>query len=212
MHQTSDELGGALRQVEQEMEQAEAMLVHLQQRLGHLRRAASGLRGLLGLPDDLDERRHAQSGAVIRRDVTPATQARLAARREALARAQAEAAAAERDVARAAAEREVAQRGAERSDADDTSAADGDDGISSTDRVIELLREYSPRSVPRAAILHEFERRGWIEESWSKPDAAVRMAIQRALRRGDAEIVDGGRLIHRDASLFADVPVEGGEA
>lgn len=235
MHQASDELGGALRRVEQEMEQAEAMLVHLQQRLAHLRRAASGLRGLLGLPDDLDERRHIPPGAVIRRDVTPAAQAKLRARRDALAHAQAEASAAEREAARAA-ERAVAERAAadrvaaERAAADraaagdhearpgaetaasEAGADDGDDGVSSTDRVIELLREYSPRSVPRAAVLHEFQRRGWIEDTWSKPDAAVRMAIQRALKRGEAELVDGGRLIHRDASLFADVHVEGGDA
>jgi hypothetical protein len=206
----------ALREVEREMEQADAMLVHLQERLHHLRRASSGLRGLLGLAVEVEGRPVGAGGGARRPPASIGARrpTELARERERLSRAEQEAAkaasmeraahmhaaTASAAAARARADAAAAEAADDSDDDDDTG---GDDGTSSTDRVVELLREHQPRSIPRAAVLHEFQRRNWIEPTWSKPDAAVRMAIQRAIRRGDAEVVEGGRLIYRDVSLFS---------
>jgi hypothetical protein len=65
-----------------------------------------------------------------------------------------------------------------------------DDAGSSTDRVIELLRE-SGRPTRRDVILAEFERRDWVDPTWKAPDAAIRRAIARASAR--PEVVETRR-------------------
>jgi hypothetical protein len=89
--------------------------------------------------------------------------------------------------------------------------------LSSTDRVVELLREARGRAVTRAAITEEFARRGWVDDAWQTPHAAIRMAIRRAADRPDvAATEDGLRWVGTDDSpAEADAPGQldnGGDA
>lgn len=83
---------------------------------------------------------------------------------------------------------------------------------SSTDKVVELLREFDGKAIPRQMIVQEFFRRGWADEAWKEPEAAIRMAIKRAVVRGEAQPVAGGRYMHKTPDLFQGGVGEGGEA
>lgn len=84
------------------------------------------------------------------------------------------------------------------------------DEPSSTDRVIELLREHEGQAVPRAMIIEQFERRGWIDPSWDHPHQAIRMAIRRAEARHAVKQVGDGRYTYADPGLLGEFT--GGDA
>jgi hypothetical protein len=78
------------------------------------------------------------------------------------------------------------------------------DEPSSTDRVIELLREYEGKAIPRGMILEQFEKRGWIHPSWGHPGQAIRMAIKRAEARHAVKQVSEGRYTYNDPGLLGE--------
>lgn len=61
---------------------------------------------------------------------------------------------------------------------------------SSTARVVELLRAGSV-ALTRQAIIEEFFERDWVDPGWKEPEAAIRMAIRRAVERGAVWEHDG---------------------
>ena len=86
----------------------------------------------------------------------------------------------------------------------------GDLGGSSTDHVLELLREGTGTAVTRSEIVSAFRNRGWVEPSWREPDAAIRMAIRRAARQDGVEQVSPDSWAYRPKKV-SDVK-EGGDA
>lgn len=53
--------------------------------------------------------------------------------------------------------------------------------IGSTDRAVAILEE-SGEPMRFREIIAEFERRGWVDQTWDSPEAAMRMAVRRAAR------------------------------
>lgn len=68
---------------------------------------------------------------------------------------------------------------------------------SSTDRVIEILREKASETT-RSEIAREFKLRGWDLE-WKEPEAALRMAIRRANEREGVVAVRPGAYVFMPA-------------
>jgi hypothetical protein len=62
-------------------------------------------------------------------------------------------------------------------------------GTSSTSRAAAVINELG-RPLTLLEVLHEFQNRGWIEESWRAPEAAVAQAVRRAVRSGLIARVD----------------------
>jgi hypothetical protein len=71
---------------------------------------------------------------------------------------------------------------------------------SSTEHVVELLREQAGTAVTRRQILAAFRDRGWIVPSWRDPEAAVRMAIRRAETQDSVERVSSDSWLYRPDS------------
>jgi hypothetical protein len=166
-----------LATIEDELKRAELDYANLRDRLYHLRQTAVGLRGVLGLPIEGELRRFAAMAD----------------------RSRARTVSAGIDAARRTRE---ARSTAEDSNSNAPLIDVPDDGGSSTDRVVELLRS-NGRPVPRGFVVDQFYKRGWVEETWAEPEAAIRMAINRAVKRGDIEVLAGGMLAPRERDLFA---------
>lgn len=221
VHGNSDAaLRAALTAVLEESADVEREVAHLSARLAHLREAASGLAGLLG-PQAAKE---VADGAGIKlRATAPQLRSRVLeeqrrARGERLTAPTTPDQIAKREHL-VAARREMNQRNqVRRSDPraqmglgaaeDDVPMAEA----TSTDKVVELLREFDGRAIPRQLIVDEFARRGWVDPGWKEPEAAIRMAIKRAVDRGEAAPVAGGRYMHKTPDLFQGGDGEGGEA
>lgn len=223
-------LESALAVVLRDLRDAEQDLDRATFRVHHAREAATSLQALVG----------PTMAAQIAEQVGVSLPARRvqgagmeAATRRALERRQAMSAEAKakslrdamRQVAAGDAERERADRNA-RVHANDaavaqdsvevevTQVAEGADQVedaSSTERVVQLLREYEGKAIPRAMILEQFEKRGWVDPSWSHPGPAIRMAIRRATEKGAAKLVGDGRYMYADPGLLGDLP-SGGDA
>ena len=73
-----------------------------------------------------------------------------------------------------------------------------------------LLREGTGTAVTRSEIVSAFWNRGWVEPSWREPDAAIRMAIRRAVRQDSVEQVSPDSWAYRPKKV-SDVN-EGGDA
>lgn len=222
---TSNRRGGdpallsALEAVLREQALVERELAGLHARLAHLRDASSGLVGLLGVaeaekvagglgvqlrrrpnPRVLEEQRrlrneraHSPSGGSIALRPSPAAVAAVHAPTTD-----------EEDVQSA--------HGSFANSTSISSSSDPMDDATSTDKVVELLREFDGKAIPRQMIVQEFFRRGWNDEGWKEPEAAIRMAINRAVARGEAQPVGGGRYMHKTPDLFQGGTGEGGEA
>lgn len=158
------ELATALEQVEAELAAAQREFLHVRNRIEHLSNAASGLRGVLGVPDPGADPDLARK----RRLFTAANQRK----------------------------RELAT--------DDTP-----DDPTSTDRVVEILSK-AGKPMPRGWILQQFDRNGWIDPAWKEPGAAIRMAIRRAVERGEVQQLPDGHFLAQPTPLFA-ATAEGGE-
>ena len=226
-------LEAALEVVLQDLKGAEQDMARASFRVHHAREAATGLQALVGPKRAAEIADRVGIGLPVRRVQTGGNLQTSAARRV-LERRQAEAAAAEAASSRALREamREVNRAEQQQSPgtpvrreatdsaeayaaAEVTQIADGvfqmDDYVSSTDRVVQLLKEHEGTAIPRAMILDQFDKRGWIQPSWSHPGPAIRMAIRRAVEKGAAKAVDKDRYMYSDPGLLGDLP-SGGEA
>jgi|SRR5665647_67244 len=191
------ELRAALAAVEAQLVAAEREQAALAARLVNLQSAASGLRGLLGM-DRQEFARDARS-----------ENSRLLALR--LREREVEGRRRDREAGQSADVRGIG--GSTGRQLEDPAAGESEDeDRSSTDRVVELLAEFRGRAITRQVILHEFARRGWVDPSWKEPEAAMRMAIRRAVERGDVAAVLGGRYVLRAPELFHADPPEGGDS
>lgn len=223
-------LESALEVVLRDLLHAEQDLDRATFRVHHAREAANSLQALVGqaratkiaeqvgitLPG-----RRVQGGSSSADAARRALERRQVANVEAREKAMREAV---RDVNRADEERERANANAQRPAGDSAVADDGveivvtqvadevyQEDVSSTDRVVQLLKEYEGKAIPRAMILEQFEKRGWMDASWSHPGPAVRMAIRRATEKGAVKMVGDGRYMYSDPGLLGDLP-SGGDA
>lgn len=208
----------ALEAVLREQSAVERELAELHARLSHLREASSGLIGLIGAAEaeevaqalgvqlrrrptarPVDEQRrlrneraHSPSGGGVELRPTPAIVAALGT------------------PTTPAGDVQVAHGSPANWTSSGTSAPVAD--ATSTDKVVRLLREFDGKAIPRQMIVEEFFRRGWNDEGWKEPEAAIRMAINRAVSRGEAQQVGGGRYMHKTPDLFQGGTGEGGDA
>ncbi|MDB5478851.1 MAG: hypothetical protein JWM96_1346 [Alphaproteobacteria bacterium] len=211
----------ALESVLREQELVERELAELHARLAHLREASSGLVGLLGAAEA--QKVADAVGVPLRLRPTPRVQdeqRRLRNERVHAAKVVSGQGQSNIDPARPdGTEPFRTPASAPAIDAgsyalsttaalDSPASTDG----TSTDKVVQLLREFNGRAIPRQMIVDEFFRRGWNDEGWKEPEAAIRMAINRAVARGEAQQVNGGRYMHKTPDLFQGDSSEGGEA
>ena len=70
---------------------------------------------------------------------------------------------------------------------------------STTDQAVEVLAD-AGRPMQMKEIREEWERRGWIKESWKAPASSINMAYQRALKQGlVGRMADGSWVLSVDA-------------
>ena len=48
-----------------------------------------------------------------------------------------------------------------------------------------ILKEYTDKAIPLDVVRKEFRARNWVPSDWSKPDAAIYMALVRAQKRDE---------------------------
>lgn len=207
----------ALEAVLREQSLVERQLAELTGRLAHLREASSGLVGLIG-PVEAEKVANALGVPLRRRPNARAVDEQRRLRNERV-HSSSGAVEARPTPASVSAEQARATRGdvvyAHGRPANFTSTSASSDATAdgtSTDKVVELLKEFDGKAIPRQMIVEEFFRRGWNDEGWKEPEAAIRMAINRAVARGEAAQVAGGRYMHRTPDLFQSGTGEGGEA
>lgn len=147
----------ALERAEERLERQMTRVRELNDEISNLRQTVRGLRGTLGLDDEVSASvRRQQQALLVGQQVARATADLITYPRVQIAGTAA---------------------------ADDQQIQDDEPPITSTDRVALIVDELDT-ILTQGQIYDEFRNRGWIDAAWGTPEATVAQAVRRAQKAG----------------------------